>query len=90
MTRSAGFDETRWGTSCAFADYDRDGDLDLYVANYVAFDDKTIPARGTTANCRFMATDVFCGPKRLTGRRSTCSTATTATARSPTSTHAPA
>ena len=41
--------------------------LDLYVANYVAFDDKTIPARGTTANCRFMATDVFCGPKRLTG-----------------------
>ena len=67
VTRSAGFDETRWGTSCAFADYDRDGDLDLYVANYVAFDDKTIPARGTTANCRFMATDVFCGPKQLTG-----------------------
>ena len=31
------------------------------------FDDSTIPARGTTANCRFMATDVFCGPKRLTG-----------------------
>ena len=67
VTRSAGFDEMRWGTSCAFADYDHDGFLDLYVANYVAFDDKTIPARGTTANCRFMATDVFCGPKRLTG-----------------------
>jgi predicted nucleotidyltransferase len=67
VTRSAGFDDTRWGTSCAFADYDHDGYLDLYVANYVAFDDKTIPARGTTANCRFMATDVFCGPKRLTG-----------------------
>jgi enediyne biosynthesis protein E4 len=67
VTRSAGFDETRWGTSCAFADYDHDGYLDLYVANYVAFDDRTIPARGTTANCRFMATDVFCGPKRLTG-----------------------
>jgi predicted nucleotidyltransferase len=67
VTRNAGFDETRWGTSCAFADYDNDGNLDLYVANYVAFDDRTIPARGTTANCRFMATDVFCGPKRLTG-----------------------
>jgi len=66
-TRSAGFDETRWGTSCSFADYDHDGYLDLYVANYVAFDDRTIPARGTTANCRFMATDVFCGPKKLTG-----------------------
>jgi predicted nucleotidyltransferase len=67
VTRSAGFDESRWGTSCSFADYDHDGYLDLYVANYVAFDERTIPARGTTANCRFMATDVFCGPKRLTG-----------------------
>jgi predicted nucleotidyltransferase len=67
VTRSAGIEETKWGTSCAFADYDHDGYLDLYVANYVAFDDKTTPARGTTANCRFMATDVFCGPKRLTG-----------------------
>jgi hypothetical protein len=67
VTRRAGFTETRWGTSCAFADYDHDGYLDLYVANYVAFDDRTIPARGTTANCRFMATDVFCGPKQLTG-----------------------
>jgi hypothetical protein len=67
VTRQAGFEETRWGTSCAFADYDRDGHLDLYVANYVAFDEGMIPARGTTANCRFMATDVFCGPKQLTG-----------------------
>jgi hypothetical protein len=67
VTRRAGIEETRWGTSCAFADYDRDGDLDLYVTNYVKFDDSTIPARGTTANCRFMSTDVFCGPKRLTG-----------------------
>ena len=66
VTRRAGIDEGRWGTSCAFADYDRDGDLDLYVANYVN-STTTIPARGTTANCRFMATDVFCGPKRLTG-----------------------
>ena len=66
VTPRAGIDDTRWGTSCAFADYDRDGDLDLYVANYVKFDE-SIPARGTTANCRFMATDVFCGPKRLTG-----------------------
>jgi hypothetical protein len=67
VTRRAGFDEMRWGTSCAFADYDHDGFLDLYVANYVAFEEGTIPARGTTANCRFMATDVFCGPKQLTG-----------------------
>jgi hypothetical protein len=67
VTGRAGLGSERWGTSCAFADYDHDGDLDVYVANYVKFDDKAIPARGTTANCRFMATDVFCGPKRLTG-----------------------
>ena len=27
-----------WGTGCAFVDYDRDGKLDLVVANYVHFD----------------------------------------------------
>jgi len=67
ISRRAAIGDFRWGTSCAFADYDHDGDLDLYVANYVKFDPSTIPARGTTANCRFMATDVFCGPKRLPG-----------------------
>jgi hypothetical protein len=69
VTSRAKLVESRWGTSCAFADYDRDGDLDLYVANYVRFDERTIPGRGTTANCRFMATDVFCGPKQLTGEQ---------------------
>ena len=27
-----------WGTGCAFVDYDRDGKLDIVVANYVHFD----------------------------------------------------
>ena len=29
---------TSWSASAAFADYDLDGDLDLYVANYVTMD----------------------------------------------------
>ena len=67
VTRRAGVEDDRWSTGCAFADYDLDGDLDLYVANYVRFDPARIPGRGATTNCRFMATDVFCGPTRLPG-----------------------
>src|SRR6266851_2056211 len=28
----------RWGSGCAFVDYNRDGNLDLFVANYLDFD----------------------------------------------------
>ena len=35
-----------WSTSCAFADLDRDGDLDLFVTNYVAADAKHSPFCG--------------------------------------------
>ena len=33
----------RWSTGCAFLDYDRDGHLDLFVANYLEFDLNTAP-----------------------------------------------
>jgi enediyne biosynthesis protein E4 len=35
VTRAAGVGLGRWSTSCAFLDVDRDGDLDLWVANYL-------------------------------------------------------
>src|SRR3984893_5734934 len=35
-----------WGTGCAFVDYDRDGRLDLMVADYVDFDLSAAPAPG--------------------------------------------
>ena len=55
-----------WSTGCAFGDYDRDGYVDLYVANYVKFERRTVPARGSPA-CRFMNIAIYCGPRPLPG-----------------------
>ena len=47
VTKEAGLiqpgPKTRWNTGCTFVDYDKDGHLDLFVANYVDFDLKTAP-----------------------------------------------
>jgi hypothetical protein len=67
VTREAGVADTGWSTGCAFGDYDRDGNVDLYVAHYVKFDERTIAKRGETAGCKFMTVDVSCGPKGLKG-----------------------
>jgi enediyne biosynthesis protein E4 len=55
----------QWGTGCAFVDYDRDGHLDLMVANYVQFDLATIPKPGEGVMCLWKGTPVMCGPRGL-------------------------
>ena len=54
-----------WGTGCAFVDYDRDGQLDLIVANYVHFDLATIPKPGSGPGCMWKGVAVMCGPRGL-------------------------
>jgi enediyne biosynthesis protein E4 len=54
-----------WGTGCAFVDYDRDGKLDIAVANYVHFDIRTTPAPGEGPGCLWQGTPVMCGPRGL-------------------------
>src|SRR5882762_1588196 len=58
-----------WGTGCAFVDYDRDGRLDLMVANYVDFDLTTAPAPGERATCIWKGVPVMCGPRGLPGAK---------------------
>ena len=58
----------RWGAGCAFLDYDRDGRLDLFAANYIDMDLASTPVP-ESGLCRYKGMPVACGPPGLTGGR---------------------
>src|SRR5256712_13593710 len=67
VTSEAGLLEAgkRWGSGCTFVDYDRDGHLDLFVANYLEFDFAAVPRPRDNANCTWKGIPVNCGPRGL-------------------------
>ena len=68
VTAAAGLTDarTRWGTGCAFLDYDRDGKLDIVAANYIDLDLATAPTPDSGL-CRYKGVPVACGPPGLQG-----------------------
>ena len=55
----------RYGSGCSFVDYDRDGYLDLFVANYVDLDLEKTPRPGHGDYCTWKGIPVMCGPRGL-------------------------
>ncbi len=65
VSKEAGVADDTWSTSAAFADLDLDGDLDLFVVNYLELDPAHPPSR---AGRLFKGVPVMAGPRGLEAR----------------------
>ena len=56
----------RFGAGCTFLDYNRDGHLDLFIANYVDFELANAPKpNAQVSTCSYQGVAVYCGPRGL-------------------------
>jgi enediyne biosynthesis protein E4 len=60
-----GQDMVRYGSGCTWVDYDRDGRLDLFVANYLNTTLEKLPKPGENPDCTWKGVAVNCGPRGL-------------------------
>ena len=68
VTEKAGLRGGGFSTGAAWADYDRDGHVDLFVPGYVHVDMNNLPEFGSKEDsCRVMSVKVQCGPIGLPG-----------------------
>jgi hypothetical protein len=67
VTQRAGLAENsiRYGSGCTWVDFDRDGRLDLFVANYLNATLEKLPKPGENPDCTWKGVPVNCGPRGL-------------------------
>jgi hypothetical protein len=66
VTERAGLTQNvRYGSGCSWVDYDRDGRLDLFVANYLNTTLDKLPKPGENPDCTWKGVPVNCGPRGL-------------------------
>lgn len=65
VTSPAGVGDSHWSVSASFGDYNLDGYLDLYVANYLEYQVETAHA------CSLEGVHIYCGPHEYPGAQDT-------------------
>ncbi len=65
VTSRAGIGDGNWSVSASFGDFNRDGYLDLYVANYLDYQLETAHA------CFLEGVHIYCGPHEYPGAHDT-------------------